>query len=89
MKPFWFWFCEVAVYSLDRVPGFCRYYTVPNLMLSAKRPPHRAEMEVHWEWRWHAYWGVRLLSRLGMLDHWADELEHRRRDKSQNPSSAS
>lgn len=84
MKPFWFRFCLVLMFTLDWIPGYCRYYTLTRPIVSGGRL--RFPRERHWGWQWHALWGFRLMGRMGMTGAWINECE--RRDEEENPSSA-
>jgi hypothetical protein len=38
-------------------------------------------MDKHWEWRWHADWGLRLLCKTGIVDAFADECDRRSQEQ--------
>lgn len=84
MKPFWYWFCVIAIVSLDWIPGYCRYYLASRISAGTKT---LVVMERHWAWQWSAQWGFRLVARLGMLGSFHEECE--RREAQENRSSRS
>lgn len=88
MSPFGYRFCWVMMAALDWVPGYCRYYTVVKPATpTAGWVPRFADMQVHWAWQWHAQWGVRLISRLGLIGAFADESDRRYEERNRSSGS--
>lgn len=88
MNPIAYRFCWLMMYTLDRIPGYCRYYTVTRPASPAPDwVPRFADMQAHWTWQRHAEWGFRLINRLGLIDAFADESDRRYEERNRSSGS--
>lgn len=77
-----FQLCRFTMWALDWIPGYCRFYTVRRPRLAPPAwVPRFPDMDKHWEWRWHADWGLRLLCKTGIVDAFADECDRRSQEQ--------
>jgi hypothetical protein len=78
VNPIAYRFCWLLMYTLDRIPGYCRYYTIMRPVNQGPGwVPRFDDLDKHWSWNWSARWGFRLVCRLRLIDAFADESDRR------------
>jgi hypothetical protein len=88
MKPFWYWFCWVLMFTLDRIPRYGRLYIMKRPVgVTTMEQLRKIQTVKVWEWQRRGLWGFHLVRKMGMMWPFFQEAQWRRDEKNRRSAS--